>query len=119
MFEDLRQGRADTAQCCRMRFLLLPVLCAAGVLLASCASDGPSPMTRQIRDAFKAADTDGDEQLTPAEFENLPLKGVKFEVLDTDGNGKISLAELKSYLTWRRVQAEGNRPLDSYGHPRY
>lgn len=93
-----------------MRVLLVSL---SGLLLVSsagCASHSrPSPLTDQIRQDFKAADQDGDEALTPAEFANLPLKGAKFEDLDTDQNGKVTLAELKSYLVWLRVQAEGRR----------
>ncbi|MGH8446393.1 MAG: EF-hand domain-containing protein [Solimonas sp.] len=96
-----------------MRLILLSLLLASLALAASCASDPQPTINQQIRDAFKAADKDGDEQLSPAEFADLPLKGVKFEEVDTDGNGKVSLAELQSYLVWRRVQAEGNRPFDS------
>ncbi len=93
------------------------MLCAAGLVLTSCAGTSRTSVSRQIRDAFNAADADHDEQLSPAEFAKLPLTGVKFEELDTDGNGRISLAELQSYLVWRRVQAAGNRPLDSNGNP--
>ncbi|MFT4047767.1 MAG: EF-hand domain-containing protein [Solimonas sp.] len=88
------------------------MLCATGALLAACSHDRPSPMDDQIRNGFDAADADHDEQLTPAEFANLPLKDVQFEDVDTDSNGRVTLAELKSYLTWRRVQADGDRPID-------
>ena len=100
----------------------LAMLSAVALGLTACGGrpDRPSPMTRQIRDAFKAADTNGDEQLTPEEFANLPLKGVKFEELDTDGNGSVTLAELQNYLIWRRVQADALRPIDRDGtRPRY
>lgn len=90
-----------------MRDLPISLLSAAAILLSACAA-GPTPR-QQILDAFKAADADGDEQLTPEEFTRLPLSGVKFEDVDTDGNGRITYAELRSYLVWRRVQADGNR----------
>lgn len=90
-----------------MRDLPISLLSAAAILLSACAA-GPTPR-QQILDAFKAADADGDEQLTPEEFAHLPLSGVKFEDIDTDGNGRITYAELQSYLVWRRVQADGNR----------
>ena len=96
-----------------MRAILLSLSSAILMLMAACASDPAPTINQQIRDAFKAADKDGDEQLSPAEFAELPLKNVKFEDVDTDGNGKVSLAELQSYLIWRRVQAEGNRPWDA------
>lgn len=99
-----------------MRDLPISLLSAAAILLSACAA-GPTPR-QQILDAFKAADADGDEQLTPGEFAHLPLSGVKFEDIDTDGNGRITYAELQSYLVWRRVQADGNRPPASGPAPR-
>lgn len=101
-----------------MRIPLLPLLCAAALTLTACASTQRPSISRQVQEAFTAADADHDEQLSPEEFANLPLKDAAFADLDTDDNGRISLAELQSYLTWRRVQAEGNRPLMSDGQPR-
>ncbi|NKF21912.1 EF-hand domain-containing protein [Solimonas marina] len=78
------------------------------VLLAGCAHDRPKP-DQQLREQFKQADQNGDEQLTPEEFKALKLPGVSFQMVDTDGNGLVTLAELENYITWRRVQDEGRR----------
>lgn len=102
-----------------MRIFLTLLLGSALALAAACASKPPSPLTEPIRQAFIAADKDGDEALSPDEFATLPFTGVKFADLDTDGNGKITLAELRSYLIWRRVQAEDLRRSDSAPRPRY
>lgn len=93
-----------------MSKLLLPLLSAA-LLLAVGGCAGNQTMKERVRVFFEAADVDHDEQLTPAEFETLKLPGGKFEDVDTDHNGRVSLAELRSYVLWRRIEAEGWRPV--------
>jgi len=68
-----------------------------------------------IRDAFKKADANNDEQLSREEFATLNIQDANFDEVDTDNNGLVSLAELRSYLDWRRIRADGNRPLDRNG----
>lgn len=92
----------------KLALLLLPALLLAG--LAGCGANPPTEKQR-IRAVFDRADLDHDEQLTPDEFGMLPLQGVAFAELDSDGNGRISAAELQSYVVWRRVEAEGRRPV--------
>ncbi|NGY06611.1 hypothetical protein [Solimonas terrae] len=92
-----------------MRASAIFLLTCLLVLTASCASQDRKPISEQLRQDFKAADKNGDEALDRDEFANFPLPGVKFEELDTDNNGKVTLAEIKSYIIWRRVQAEGQR----------
>lgn len=68
------------------------------------------PYQLRIEQEFRAADIDGDEQLTPEEYRaGWPNDEVAFETLDTDANGRLSLAELMAYADWRRI---ANRPLD-------
>lgn len=90
---------------------LFLILLPAAVLLIAGGCAGNPPMKERVRVFFEAADVDHDEQLTPAEFETLKLPGGKFEDVDTDHNGLVSLAELRSYVIWRRIEAEGWRPV--------
>lgn len=87
-------------------FLLLAFLLA---LTASCAHERRNPISDQLKQDFKTADRNGDEALDADEFATFPLPGAKFEELDTDDNGKVTLAEIKNYIIWRRVQAEDRR----------
>lgn len=89
----------------------------AAALLAACATVQPDARTQAIREAFKQADLNGDEKLSPEEFARLPLQNVRFTDVDSDDNGVVTLVELRSYLDWRRIAAEGNRPLDRDGRP--
>ncbi|SEQ32084.1 EF hand [Solimonas aquatica] len=102
---------------------LAPTLIAAllAAALAACASSPRStlnPREQALVDAFKQADANGDEKLTPEEFATLPMQNVKFAEVDSDDNGYVTLPELRSYLEWRHLAAEANRPLDRDGHPR-
>ena len=94
--------------------LLLPL--SLLVFAAGCAS-GPTTQKQKVKAAFDAADQNHDEQLDEAEFASLPLKGVDFAELDSDLNARISLAELESFLIYRRVKAEGNRSLRELQSP--
>lgn len=78
-------------------------------LLAACASEQQKPLDKRIADQFKLADKNNDEALDPEEFKAMELPDTTFESVDTDGNGKVTLAEVQNYVTWRRVQAEGRR----------
>ncbi len=98
-------------------FLAVFSLAAA---LVACGSAPPQhglqdARTQAIRDAFKKADANNDEQLSREEFATLGIQDANFDEVDTDDNGRVSLAELRSYLEWRRVKAEANRPLDRNG----
>ncbi len=79
------------------------------LLLSACASPrerGPSPQALRIGEAFKRADTNGDEQLSREEFaKGFPAFAKAFDDIDVDHNGKINLAELQSYMEWSRVLA--------------
>src|SRR5258708_40354958 len=85
---------------------------AAGLLIA-CATPhkkrhgDSSELNRRIDVQFDAADTNNDEWLSSAEFDaGLPwLKG-KFDEVDTDHNGKVSLAELRSYIELQMMRSE-------------
>jgi hypothetical protein len=83
-------------------------------LLAACGTPhrrAPrSPMELRVEKMFKAADADADEWLTPAELETgFPWLGGKFRSVDTDGNGKVSLAEVTSYIELQSMQPEPKR----------
>lgn len=96
----------------RMRTLIISSLCCAVLLTAGCATERRKPISEALKQAFKTADKNGDEALDHDEFANFSLPGASFEQLDTDNNGQVTLAEVKSYLIWRRVQAEGRRRYD-------
>ena len=88
-------------------------LAVALSLLSACATPhkkrhgDSSELNRRIDAQFDAADTNNDEWLSPAEFDaGLPwLKG-KFDEVDTDHNGKVSLAELRSYIELQMMRSE-------------
>lgn len=71
---------------------------------------GKSPMQQRIEKMFNAADSDGDEWLTPAELDaGFPWLAGKFADIDTDHNGKVSLAEITSYIELSRMLPEKKR----------
>jgi Ca2+-binding EF-hand superfamily protein len=79
-------------------------------LVGACAhSPDRKALSQRIADQFKLADKNGDESLDPEEFKAMQLPDTTFEAVDTDVNGKVTLAEIENYVTWRRVQAEGRR----------
>lgn len=83
---------------------------ACVVVLAACASH-QTTQREELKIVFDQTDADHDEQLDRQEFTKLPLQGVPFADVDTDQNGKVSLAELESFLIYRRVKNDGNRAL--------
>ena len=93
------------------------MLFALATLLAACGSR-PLTQKEQVKAAFDEADLNHDEQLVPDEFARLPLKGVDFAELDSDLNHTLSLAELESFLIYRRVKDDGNRALRELMRPR-
>lgn len=71
---------------------------------------GPSPTYDRVEKMFVQADVDKDEWLTPAELASgFPWLAGKFAEIDTDNNGKISLAELASYIELQQMQADPHR----------
>lgn len=89
-----------------MRALLLLTLS----LLAACSNSAgrygapERPYEQRLQDEFKAADRDGDEQLSPEEFRaGWPQLEETFATLDSDNNGSLSLAELRAYAEWKRI----------------
>ena len=88
-------------------FLLVLALVACG---AAPRRAGKSPMQQRIEKMFTAADTDGDEWLTPAELDaGFPWLAGKFAEIDTDHNGKVSLAEVTSYIELSRMLPDSSR----------
>lgn len=88
-------------------------LCAGLVALTACAGPArqPDPLTVPggLLALFKKADSNGDEQLTREELSaGLPQYADKFDEIDTDHNGLVNYAELKSYLQWRRLEKDDN-----------
>ncbi len=84
--------------------------------LTACAGGGPrrgAPVQAyelRLQEEFTLADTNGDEQLTAEEYaQGFPAVDVDFKVLDSDGNGRLSLAEMKAYAQWRRIAATSER----------
>ncbi len=61
------------------------------------------PLT-PVRAEFDAADSDGNEALDREEAAaGMPKLLDVFTEVDTDGNGEMTAAELRSYLQWQRV----------------
>ena len=87
---------------------------SAGLLaISACASSPrpPDPLTVAggLRVVFKKADSNADEQLTRDEMRvGLPQYADQFDEIDTDHNGLVNYAELKSYLQWRRLEKDDN-----------
>ena len=93
------------------------LICCAVIatLVAGCATphrrQARSPMERKIEKMFQAADTDGDEWLTPAELDaGFPWLAGKFSEVDTDHNGKVSEAEVGSYIELQALQPPPSKP---------
>ncbi len=90
------------------------VVVATLLALAACSAPSrrseKSPMQQRIEKMFTAADTDGDEWLTPAELDaGFPWLAGKFAEIDTDHNGKVSLAEVTSYIELSRMLPDSSR----------
>ena len=84
------------------------ILIAVLVSLAACSAptrrSSKSPMQQKIEKMFNAADVDHDEWLTAEELDaGFPwLKG-RFAEIDLDRNGKLSLAEVESFIDLQRM----------------
>lgn len=109
------QAMRHNAPTMRLTFLL-----ALGTVAAAAAACGSQPISQreQVRRVFNEADRNHDEQLDPEEFAQLPLRGEAFEDVDSDDNGRVSLAELESFLIYRRVKDDGNRAIQELIRPR-
>lgn len=83
----------------------LAVLLAA--LLGACGggfSDARRDPLTPVRAEFDAADSNGNESLDRGEVAaGMPKLLDVFTEVDTDGNGEMTAAELRSYLQWQRV----------------
>ena len=84
------------------------VVVAALLALAACGVTQQRPnksaMQVRIEKMFNAADADHDEWLTPQELDaGFPWLAGKFSDIDTDHNGKVSLAEVTSYIELQRM----------------
>ena len=91
--------------------LALAASCACTLLLAACVEEprhvAPQGLYESIKDNFKKADTNNDEQLTREEMTaSLPQFAANFDEIDTDHNGKVNFAELWSYLQYRYVERD-------------
>jgi hypothetical protein len=80
-----------------------------GMSLVACGASSQrpdkSPMQRRIDAMFTKADKDGDEWLTPAELQaGFPWLAGKSAEIDTDDNGKVSLAEISSHIELQSMQ---------------
>jgi hypothetical protein len=86
-------------------------------LLAAC---GPAPrrpdksrMQQRIDAMFTEADKDGDEWLSAAELETgFPWLAGKSAEIDTDDNGKVSLAEISSHIELQSMQPPPKKKRD-------
>ena len=86
-------------------------LCTCLLALAACAGAprhaDPLAVAGGLLAVFKKADSNGDEQLTRDEMSaGLPQYAEHFDEIDTDHNGFVNYAELKSYLQWVRLGKE-------------
>ena len=90
-----------------MRHRILRAVALSAVLLAACGggfNDARRDPLTPVRAQFEAADTDGNESLDRDEVAaGMPKLVEVFNEIDTDGNGEMTAAELRSYLQWQRV----------------
>ncbi len=91
-------------------FLVVPSLLLLALSAAACSGGGvrygaqrsAADLEREAR--FQAADSDKDELLTLEEVRaGMPELVDLFDTIDTDGNGKLTLAEIRSYAEWQRI----------------
>ncbi len=93
------------------------VLMAATLALAAGCSGGGVRYGAQrtaadieLEARFHAADTDKDELLSLEEARaGMPELVDLFATIDTDGSGKLTLAEIRSYAEWRRISTMPER----------
>jgi Ca2+-binding EF-hand superfamily protein len=72
--------------------------------LQAAKSRSRAPGEGGFAEHFRRADTDGDGGLTRAECErSLPRLAIKFERIDRDRDGRLTLDELKAWFDERRV----------------
>ncbi|MES2491593.1 MAG: EF-hand domain-containing protein [Pseudomonadota bacterium] len=94
-----------------LRCISTASLCAGLLAMAACAGaprhTDPLAVAGGLLAVFKKADNNGDEQLTREEMSaSLPQYAEHFDEIDTDHNGFVNYAELKSYLQWVRLGKE-------------
>jgi len=90
------------------------VLCFLLVALAGCGvshrKPDRSPMHKRVEAMFNEADVDHDEWLTREELAaGFPWLAGKYHEIDTDDNGKVSLAETQSHIELSRMLPEPRR----------
>lgn len=90
--------------------------CAVVALVAACSGGGVrygaqrTAADIELEARFQAADTDKDELLSLDEVRaGMPELVELFTTIDTDGNGKLTLAEIRSYAEWRRISTMPER----------
>lgn len=85
--------------------LIAGALLTPGIAFAQGMRDGASlnPMRAAAVERMKAADTDGDGKLSQAEI--YAERAGRAAQIDTDGDKTISAAELDTYMKQRRTEA--------------
>ena len=101
-----------------LRFALCSLLLAT--LLCACASPReyqPSPLNLRTGEQFKRADKNGDEKLSREELAKaFPAFADHFDEIDTDHNGFVNLAELRSYFEWSELVSHTDRDRKAKPH---
>ncbi|HVT37080.1 MAG TPA: hypothetical protein VHE37_15935 [Nevskiaceae bacterium] len=91
-----------------MRIVRLAAL-AGLLLLAGCADEPRAPygtpaLRKQLLEQFKAADKDGNDNLTRDEAAaGMPSVAAHFDEIDTDHNERVNFAEIWNYAQWRGI----------------
>jgi Ca2+-binding EF-hand superfamily protein len=93
------------------------ILAALGIgsaaVIAVAAPEGAHPHRAAMAERFKAADTDGNGQISLAEAQAaLPRVAKNFHALDANHDGQVSLEELRSGFQ-RKVGARAFQKLDA------
>ncbi|MES0874815.1 hypothetical protein [Sinimarinibacterium thermocellulolyticum] len=93
-----------------MRIVLAGGSALLALALGACGSlpDARRDPLAPLRAAFDAADANDSESLDRDEAAaGMPELAAVFDDVDTDGNGEMTAAELRSYLQWQRVLRHG------------
>ncbi|MFD0978316.1 EF-hand domain-containing protein [Tropicimonas aquimaris] len=93
------------------RIALLTTAIVTGLMVTTGANAFGGAQGSLERPSFAQIDTDGDGKLTAAEMQALPaiMAAERFKAADTDGDGKMSKEELAAAITQQRENRDAER----------